>query len=171
MQADDIARGITQRDPSCLVDVRLDDLIIERAVSVGSGEAPHRTDGINERGDLNVSGRDDLASVTEIDLDPIVHRRVVTRRHHDSGVSGERAHGVREDRCRKGSREDQRRHTSSAHHLSDIACEGVRVVARVVTDDDTWAVVVEQEIGRQARRGLRDGHPIDPMGAGPHAPS
>ena len=142
VQAHDIAGSVALRHPGSLRDIVLDDVVAKGDVVIRAGNLRKRAHRGDERRDLGVGGWHDLPPIPEIDLEAVVLRGVVTRRHHETRVGAERPHGVGEDRGRQGAREDQGLHAGTREDLGAVARELSRHVPGVEADDRSGMLVM-----------------------------
>ena len=169
VQAHDIAGSVALRHSGSLRDVVLDDVVAEGDVVIRAGKLrkwAHRGD---KSRDLGVGGWHDLPPIPEIDLEAVVLRGVVTRRHHETRVGAERAHGVGEDRGGQGAREDQGLHAGAREDLGAVARELSRHVPGVEADDRGGVLVMGEEVRRDPGCGARHGDAVHAVRARPHA--
>ena len=119
-------------------------------------------------GDLGVGRRHDLGPVAEVDLVAVVLRRVVRRRHHDTGHAAEVPDAERDHRRGGRHRHQQGPEAGAREDLGGVAGEHVGLVPGVVPDDHraTGQALVQQVRG-QTGRGLTDDDPVHPVRAGP----
>ena len=164
VDARDVA-GTVRRKGDHGLHVGLGDLGTEQLVGIAARQLVDPTDTIDRLGDVRVLRRHDLARVGEIDLVAVVLRRVVRRGHHDAGAAAEVADREGQNRSRKVGRQQVRVHPRAFHDLGGVAGEDIRVVPRVVSDNHRGPILALEQVGGQARGGLRDDHPVHAVGS------
>ena len=169
VQAHDIAGRVALRHPGSLRDVALDDVVAKGDVVIRAGKLRKRAHRGDECGDLGVGGWHDLTPIPEIDLESVVLRGVVTRRHHETRVRAECPHGVGEDRGGQGAREDQGLYAGAREDLGTVARELSRHVPCVEADDRGGVLVMGEEVRRDPGCGARHGDAVHAVGSRPHA--
>ena len=98
---------------------------------VDEGQVANRCHGGDVGRDLGVGRRHDLAAVAEVDLVPVVLRRVVARRDHDARVGAEVPDRERQHRRRQRPRQDRGATPGPHHDGRGVAREDVGVVPGV----------------------------------------
>ncbi len=126
---------------------------------------------IDHRGDLLIHRRNDLASVLQVDLVPVVLRRIVARGDHHSRGRPEVPNGECEDRGGQRAGEHEGLHSETLHGRRGVVGEDIGVVPGVVSDDDgAPRREVLGQVASQARGGLKDDDPIHAVGSGTEWP-
>ncbi len=162
----DVAGGAGVDDGDDVGDVGVEHVVAEGLPPVvGHRHRRHRRHAGDLRGDPPVGRRDDLRAVAEVDLVPVVLRRVVRRGDHDAGVGAEVADGVGQHR--RGHR--VREHGRPAAHPRDdrtgVVREDVRVGAGVEPDDDERLRVEGLQVGGEPGGRADDDRPVHPVGS------
>ncbi len=155
------ARG---EDGDRAVQVVLDDLLAQHLPArLGARHVGERTDRGDLVGDLGVGGRHDLGAPAQVDLVAVVAGRVVARGDGDARDGAQPADGEGQHRGGQGPGQQGRPEPGADHHGGGVAREVGALVAGVVPDDDqTVAVPVLAEVGREPGGGPDDHHAVHP---------
>ena len=163
VHGDDVARTVV-REVDDSLHVGLGHVGAADGVVVAAGQLVDPADLVDERGDIGVGGRHDLAGVAEVDLVAVVLRRVVRRRHHDAGRAAEVQDRVGEHRRGQVLGQQVGAHARRLHDLGGVAGEHVGVVPRVVADDHgRLPVDLTAQVGGEPCGGLGDDDAVHPV--------
>ena len=130
--------GIGRSQLGGATDIGINELVADELNVV---TASNRTHGLFRHdldfvGNLGVGGWNDLGTVPQIDLVPVISGRIVGGRHHDTGDCPIMLDSESRHRGRNGGVGQQGVETCPGHDLGGIAGEDVRIVTSVETDDD-----------------------------------